>query len=117
MVTCLQSVDMDPNRTKAKDYLVKKVNKGAEVVCTTNAIGLDKIERLDNGDITDSTKNYFVEHFTSFTQRNPVWAQSTDHDERSLVEKRKLPNDDGNEVVNLFWSQFSPEQIETHNGY
>ncbi len=62
--------------------------------------------------IIDSTKNYFVEHITSFTKHNPLWTQLTDHDEYSLGEKRKLPNDDGNEIVNLFWSQFSSEQIE-----
>ena len=58
---------------------LKKGIKDAEVVAARlTAIGLDKIERLDNGDITDSTKNNFVEHFTSFTQSNPVWAKSTD---------------------------------------
>lgn len=103
---------MDP-RAKAKEYLVRKGIPDPEVVAAhLDAIGLDKIERLANGDITDSTKNYFVEHFTSFTKRNPLWTQLKDHDEYSLGERRKLPNDDGNEIVNLFWSQFSSEQIE-----
>lgn len=44
---------MDP-RAKAKEYLVRKGIPDPEVVAAhLDAIGLDKIERLANGDIND----------------------------------------------------------------
>ena len=79
---------MDPT-TKAIEYLAEKGIPDPEVVAARlDAIGLDKIDRLADGDIIDNTKNHFVEHFTRFTERNPVWKRLTDHDECSLGEKR-----------------------------
>ena len=98
-------VKLAVQRMRAKLYLEDKGVFSADAVAAKlDAIGLDKIERLMEGDkIISNEKNYFLEYFNNFTAIIPAWKRATDHEINSP--KR---NED---VVNMFWNQFSQSQI------
>lgn len=90
--------------TKVKLFLKSKgIDNAEEIYGKLDDTGLDKIERLMSGDITSNAKNYFLEFFEHFVKLVPAWRQS------SVGDKRKLDN---NDIINLFWEQFTPEQNE-----
>ena len=105
----LQEVKMTVQRMKAKLYLEdKEIPSPDKVSAKLDATGLDKIEHLMEGDKNIfNDKNYFVEYFYNFTTIIPAWGLATNHEINSPKKKRKL----NEEVVNIFWNQFSPSQI------
>ena len=87
----------------------KEITDAEGVYSRLDDTALDKLNSLMGGDIICNEKNYFLEFFKGFIERVPEWGHETIHDESTLGDKRKR---DGNEVVNLFWSQFTSEQNE-----
>ena len=100
---------MSVNRMKAESYLQKKwIASPGVVAARLDETGLDKIECLIEGDKNISNgRNYFLVHFDNFATMVPAWGRMTHHWIDSSKTKRKRTD----EVVNFFWSQFSPEQI------
>ena len=100
---------MDICRKKAIDFLrVKDVAGPESVAGRLDAMGLDKIERLVDGDITKNEKNYFQEHFERFICLVPEWKSPTLNRD-TPGKKRKADSQEA--TVHLFWTQFNEEQL------
>ena len=95
-----------PRRQKAIDFLQEKgIADPEDVASQLDEIGLDKIDRLVDGDITSNEKNYFQECFDRFIKLAPVWGQL------DWWNSKKQETDSQEGVVHLFWTQFSEEQL------
>ncbi len=97
---------MDASRLKAIEFLkVKGITAPETIVAKLDDVALDKIDSLVDGDIELSEGNLFGEHLKQFTDVVPAWIHST-----LPGKKRRADNQEDGVVVNLFWTQFSPEQ-------
>ena len=101
----------DISRTKATLFLeAKGIPSPEQIYLKLDKTGLDKIDRLMDGDITSNEKNYFFEHFNRFVELVPDWNQTRDVVSSSGRKRKADSQDDGE--IHLFWTQFDTEQCE-----